>query len=311
MYSTINNKKQMKAKYECINNTGLFCFNYYRKGNKMGDILLYTLSLILIGIMFYLSYRAIKKAESLAEKITELIMAMVMFIFLIIYYSDRYDIPSKLNMTMNINAQNWLSFIGNYVSAVISAIIGALVAVWSAIYQIKKNNEENNRRDKENLKIQNMPILKYDINTEIKGTGDLSELIVTNKENEVGNAYNLNIILKNIGMNSIKNIIIDFRSLVINNSIYRLLGKNAVNPIEKGEIVELNKYFSLKSSNNYYEMYLDIYYQDVLSNWYKQEIQIHYTASRNFNNEGYSGRLTYEVQKEIEISENEIEKNVI
>ena len=165
----------------------------------MGDIFLYLISLIFIGIMLYLSYRAIKKAESLAEKITELIMAMVMFILLIIYYSDRYDIPSKLNLTMNIDAQNWLSFIGNYVSAVISAIIGALVAVWSAIYQIKKNNEENNRRDKENLKIQNMPILKYDINTEIKGTGDLSELIVTNKENEFGNVYNLNIILKNLG----------------------------------------------------------------------------------------------------------------
>lgn len=277
----------------------------------MGDIILYLISLIFVGIMLYLSYRAMKKAESLAEKITELIMAMVMFIFLIIYYSDRYDIPSKLNMTMNINAQNWLSFIGNYVSAVISAIIGALVAVWSAIYQIKKNNEENNRRDKENLKIQNMPILKYDINTEIKGTGDLSELIVTNKENEVGNAYNLNIILKNIGMNSIKNVIIDFRSSVINNSIYRLLGKNAVNPIEKGEIIELNKYFSLKPSDEYYEIYLDIYYQDVLSNWYKQKILIHYSASRICDNKGNSGRLSYEVQKENDIKEDEIEKNVI
>ena len=264
----------------------------------MGDIVLYLISLMFIGIMFYLSYRAIKKAESLAEKITELIMAMVMFIFLVIYYSDRYNIPSKLNMTMNINAQNWLSFIGNYVSAVISAIIGALVAVWSAIYQIKKNNEENNRRDKENLKIQNMPILKYDINTEIKGTGDLTELIVTN-------------ILKNIGMNSIKNIIIDFKSSVINNSIYRLLGKNAVNPIEKGEVIELNKYFSLKSLDKYYEMYIDIYYQDVLSNWYKQEVQINYGACDTFNNEGYRGSLTFEVQKEVEINENEIEKNIV
>lgn len=261
--------------------------------------------------MLYLSYRAIKKAESLAEKITELIMAMVMFILLIIYYSDRYDIPSKLNLTMNIDAQNWLSFIGNYVSAVISAIIGALVAVWSAIYQIKKNNEENNRRDKENLKIQNMPILKYDINTEIKGTGDLSELIVTNKENEFGNVYNLNIILKNIGMNSIKNIIIDFQSPIINNSIYRLLGKNAVNPIEKGELVELNKYFSLKPLDKYYEIYLYIYYQDVLSNWYKQEVQIHYSACDTFNNDGYSGSLTFEVQKEFEINESEIEKNIL
>ncbi len=277
----------------------------------MGDVILYLISLIFIGIMFFLSYRAITKAESLAEKITELIMAMVMFIVLIIYYSDRYDIPTKLNLTMNINAQNWLSFIGNYVSSVISAIIGALVAFWTTIYQIKKNNEENNRRDKENLKIQNMPILKYDINTERKGTGDLSELIVTNKENELGNAYNLNIILKNIGMNSIKNILIDFQSSVINNSIYRLLGKNAVNPLEKGEVIELNKYFSLKPSDKYYEMIIVIYYQDVLSNWYKQKVEIHYNANNILSNANYSGTLTFKVQKEVEIVEDEIEKNVI
>ena len=277
----------------------------------VGNIILFLISFFAICIMLYLSYRAIKKSNSLAEKISEIVLAMVMAVILVIYYLDRYDIPTALNLGMNIDTQNWLSFIGNYITGVISAVIGALVAVWTTIYQIKKNNEENNRRDKENLRIQNMPILKYDINTERKGTGDLSELIVTNKENELGNAYNLNIILKNIGMNSIKNIIIDFKSPVINNSIYRLLGKNAVNPVEKGEVIELNKFFSLKPSDKYYEMYLVLYFQDVLSNWYKQEIQIHYNASNIFDKGGYIGRLNYEVKKDVEINENEIEKNVI
>lgn len=277
----------------------------------VGNIILFFISFFAICIMLYLSYRAIKKSNSLAEKISEIVLAMVMAVILVIYYLDRYDIPTALNLGMNIDTQNWLSFIGNYITGVISAVIGALVAVWTTIYQIKKNNEENNRRDKENLRIQNMPILKYDINTERKGTGDLSELIVTNKENELGNAYNLNIILKNIGMNSIKNIIIDFKSPVINNSIYRLLGKNAVNPVEKGEVIELNKFFSLKPSDKYYEMYIVLHYQDVLSNWYKQEIQIHYNASNIFDKGGYIGRLNYEVKKDVEINENEIEKNVI
>ena len=277
----------------------------------VGNIILFLISFFAICIMLYLSYRAIKKSNSLAEKISEIVLAMVMAVILVIYYLDRYDIPTALNLGMNIDTQNWLSFIENYITGVISAVIGALVAVWTTIYQIKKNNEENNRRDKENLRIQNMPILKYDINTERKGTGDLSELIVTNKENKLGNAYNLNIILKNIGMNSIKNIIIDFKSPVINNSIYRLLGKNAVNPVEKGEVIELNKFFSLKPSDKYYEMYIVLYYQDVLSNWYKQEIQIHYNASNIFDKGGYIGRLNYEVKKDVEINENEIEKNVI
>ena len=277
----------------------------------LGNIVLFLISLFIIFIMLYLSYRAIKKSNSLAEKISEIVLAMVMAVILIIYYLDRYDVPTALNLGMNIDTQNWLSFIGNYITGVISAVIGALVAVWTTIYQIRKNNEENNRRDKENLKIHNMPIIKYDINTERKGTGDLSELIITNKENESGNVYNLNIILKNIGMNSIKNIIIDFKSSIINNSTYRLLGKNAVNPIEKGEIIELNKFFSLKSSDKCYEMYITIYYQDVLSNWYKQEIKIQYKAYNIFKNDSYIGVLNYEVQTEVEIKENEIERNVL
>lgn len=277
----------------------------------IGNIVLFLISFFAICIMLYLAYRAIKKSNSLAEKISEIVLAMVMAVILVIYYLDRYDIPTVLNLGMNIDTQNWLSFIGNYITGVISAVIGALVAVWTTIYQIRKNNEENNRRDKENLKIQNMPILKYDINTERKGTGDLSELIITNKENELGNAYNLNIILKNIGMNSIRNIIIDFKSSVINNSIYRLLGKNAVNPIEKGEVIELNKFFSLKPSDKYYEMHITIYYQDVLSNWYRQEILVYYNASTIFDKGNYIGRLTYEVKKEIEINAIDIEENVI
>lgn len=277
----------------------------------VGNIILFLISFFAICIMLYLSYRAIKKSNSLAEKISEIVLAMVMAIILVIYYLDRYDIPTALNLGMNIDTQNWLSFIGNYITGVISAVIGALVAVWTTIYQINKNNEENNRRDKENLKIQNMPILKYDINTERKGTGDLSELIITNKENELGNAYNLNIKLKNIGMNSIKNIIIDFKSSIINNAIYRLLGKNDVNPVEKGETIELNKFFSLKASDKYYEMYIIIYYQDVLSNWYKQEIVVYYSASNIFDKGNHIGRVTYEIKKEIEIKEIEIEKNII
>lgn len=131
----------------------------------LGNIILFLISFFAICIMLFLSYRAIKKSNSLAEKISEIALAMVMAVILVIYYLDRYDIPTVLNLGMNIDTQNWLSFIGNYITGVISAVIGALVAVWTTIYQIKKNNEENNRRNKENLKIQNMPILKYDINT--------------------------------------------------------------------------------------------------------------------------------------------------
>lgn len=277
----------------------------------MEDIILFIISISFVAILGYLSYRAIKKTNSLAEKISEIVMYLVMVVILVIYYLDRYDIPSKFNLTMNINTQNWLSLIGNYITGIISAIIGALVAVWTTIYQIRKNNEQNEKRDKENLRIQNMPILKYDINTERKGTGDLSEIIITNKENEQQNVYNLNIILKNIGLNSIKDAIVDFNSDIINKATYRLSGNGRINPMEKGEVIEINRFFSIKTSEKDYEMYLTVYYQDVLANWYRQKIIIYYNASNIFNQGGYIGQVRCEVKKEEIIDKDDIEKKVI
>ena len=277
----------------------------------MGDIILYFMSLVFIVIIIFLIYRAIKKTNSMVEKITEILLSFVISILLLIYFFDRYNIASRFNFSMNINTQNWLSLIVNYITGIVSAIIGALVAVWTTIYQIKRNNEENERRDKENLRIQNIPIIKYEINTDVRGNADISELIITNKENSCHNVYNLNIIIKNIGLNSIKDLIVDFNSSVINNSTYRLSGKEIINPVEKGETIEINRFFSLKAATENYEMFLTVYYQDVLANWYRQKIDVYYSATNIFEKGRYIGEVSYSVKKEEIIKEEEIERKVL
>lgn len=277
----------------------------------MGDIILFFISFCIIAIIEFLLYIAIKKTSNIAEKITELLLSGFIAILLIIYYLDRYNIPSEFNLNMNIDTQNWLALLENYITGIISAIIGALVAVWTTIYQIKKNNEENDRRDKENLRIQNMPIIKYDIDTEKRGNGDLSELLITNLDNSSQYVYNLNILLKNIGLNSIKDLIVDFNSSVINYSTYRLSGKGIINPVERGEAIEIIRFFCLKPSTEDYEIVLTVYYQDVLDNWYRQRIMVYYNATNTFKQGGYIGSVSYKVKKEEIIKEDEIEKNVI
>lgn len=228
----------------------------------MGDIILFLISIFFVVIMGLLTYRAIKKSNSLAEKIIELILAMVMGILLVIYYLDRCNIPTKLNWGININTQNWLSFIGNYITGIISAVIGALVAVWTTLYQIEKNNEDNDEREAKNLRIQNMPILKYSLNTNEDVPVKIDNLIET-RFNE-GNVYNLNIKIKNIGLNNIKNIKIDLESNVNKNTKERIIGKETLEVLEKGEEMILRKLLTLKSNNIPYEIILTVYYQDVL-----------------------------------------------
>lgn len=94
-----------------------------------------------------------------------------------------------------------------------------------------------------------MPILKYSIDTEYKGKGELEELIITNIDN--GHAYGLNISIKNIGLNNIKNIKVDFKSPLINKSIYRILGSCSLEVLEKEEEIIINRFFSLKVQKNH------------------------------------------------------------
>lgn len=163
---------------------------------------------------------------------------------IVIYYLDRYDVPTYLGWSINVDSQNWLAFLANYSAGIISAVISAVVLVIVTILQIKKNNEDNIERDKENLRVQNMPILKYSIDTENKGKGELEELIITNIDN--GNVYNLNISIKNIGLNNIKNIKVDFKSPLINNSTYRILGNYSLEILEKKEEIVINRFFFKK-----------------------------------------------------------------
>jgi len=141
-----------------------------------------------------------------------------------------------------------------------------------------------------------MPILKYSFDTEKRGNSDLDELIITNIED--GIPYKFNIYLKNIGLNNIKNLKVDFTSDLINNSTDRIFGKNSIEVMEKGEEKIIRKIFSLKQSDTPYKIIINVYYQDVLSNWYKQELEIRYTATSIFKPGGYIGRIEYNVNEE-------------
>lgn len=265
------------------------------------------ISFIVIAVVIFIFVRLnYKKCETGGEKIIFIFYVIIVAIPIILYYLDLWNIPSRLNLMKNIDSQNWLGFLFTYVSTIVSSVIGVTASIYIAFIQIRKNNEDNEKRDKENLRVQNMPLLKYGIDTERKCEGDLSDLIITSVKD--GKPFELNFSLKNIGLNSVKNIIIDYESDVTN-SIYRLSGKNNVIAIEKGEKIESNHFLSLEL-NSTTNMKLTVYYEDVLNNWYRQVVNIIYNASNRFQNGEYIGNVNYCVENEILISEDEINNTV-
>jgi len=262
------------------------------------------ISAIILGLAGWFCYFNYKKCEDDLEKSLYILLFFVYATPIFIYYLDRYNVPTWLGWNVNVNSQNWLSFMANYSSSVISAIISAVVLVIVTIVQINKNNEDNRKRDKENMRLQNMPILKYTFNSEETKTRDLDELIITNIED--GIPYTFNIYLKNIGLNNIKNLKVDLTSDFINNSTERILGKNSIEVMEKGEEIIIRKFFSLKHSDIPYKITIRVYYQDVLSNWYNQVVEVKYTATNIFKPGGYIGIIDYQVKEEEQINIGEI-----
>lgn len=256
------------------------------------QILMFIIATTILILLVKLSY---KKCKTGIEKVVLILYGITYLTPILIYYLDLWNIPSLLNLTNNINSQNWLSFLSSYTSSIVSTILGVTASIYIAITQIRKNNEDNEKRDLENLRIQNMPILKYSFNSENSGVNELENLIITNIDD--GIPYNFNIYLKNVGLNTIKNIKVDFKSDLINHSKERILGKETLEVMEKGEEKEINRFFTLKQSDVPYKIIVIVYYEDVLSNWYKQEIQIEYIATSIFKSGGYIGNIKYEVKE--------------
>lgn len=274
----------------------------------MGNIILFIMTMAVIVLMLYFIYKAFDKSSNMVERISYVVLAIIDVTLFGIYYLDKFNIPTELGWNKNVNTQNWLNFLGTYITGIISAGIGAVVSVFITIYQIRKNNEDNEKRDSENLRIQNMPMLKYEIettNAENKKI-DIEELIISNCDHNVSIPYNLFVTIKNIGLNNVKRIIVDFESAIVKNK-ERILGKNNIIPMEKNESKNLYTYFALETGKEYL-IKLNVYYEDVLQNWYYQTVDIYYNASKVHNGTYPIGIIHYQINEETSIDVNEVPK---
>lgn len=269
----------------------------------MIEIISFIIVFAIILIFAILNY---KKCNNGGEKTIFIFYVIIISIPIILYYLDLWNIPSRLNSMKNIDSQNWLGFLFTYVSTIVSSVIGVTASIYIAFIQIRKNNEDNEKRDKENLRIQNMPMLKYEIKTtDIDDKkADINHLIISNCDDQKSLTYDLFISIKNIGLNNVKRIIVDFESSIIKETD-RIMGENTIIPIEKNEMMDVYRYIALESGKEY-QMKLKVYYEDVLQNWYCQIINILYNATK-LNNGSYPlGIVNYKVNEEVLIDSKEV-----
>lgn len=265
----------------------------------MGNVILFIITLTIISLTLYFIYKSTEKSNGLIEKISYIVLAVVDSAILIIYYLDRFNVPTELEWNINVNAQNWLNFIATYITGIISAGIAALVSVFVTIYQIKRNNEENDKRDKENFRIQNMPLLKYDC---VQGRNTSVELtqLDTNIEEDKGVIQQIILSLKNIGLNSIRKYYIKIESNILKRKYIFKIAKEIA--IEKGQEVIIPFVLRLKTEQ-IYNFKITLYYQDLVLNIYEQNVLLEYELANVNDGLNYYNNYKFKIQEEKQIDE--------
>lgn len=267
-----------------------------------------VVGIILIGMAFFCWYNY-KKCKDYIEKDLYILLFFITLVPIVIYYLDRYNVPTYMGWATDVNSQNWLAFLANYSAGIMSAVIGAIVLVLVTIWQINRNKQDSIERDKQNLRIQNMPILKYKIDSQEQQNGKSEEFILTNIDDGIN--YNFNILIKNVGLNTVKSIKVDIKIDSLINIKQRILGRDTIYVLDKGEEVIINSFFNLKSSEEPYNILITVYYEDALSNWYEQMINVKYTATNISKNGENIGIVEFEVEEEKIIEKKDINNRLL
>lgn len=225
---------------------------------------------IILAIYCYCMVKYIRKTKEAVEKVVDVVFLIIIVVFLIIYYMDRFNLPSLFGINKNIDTQNWLTIITTSIVSIISSAIGGLIAFGIAQNEIR----ENRRQNSESLRIQNMPMLKYEIKIEKTEYEKINEeyMLITNCIGRESSIYNLRVNIENVGLNNVRKIMVDIESLILKKE-NRIIGDNNWISIQKNQVIEENRYLVLDRGKKY-KFNLKVHYQDIFMNWYFQTLDI-------------------------------------
>lgn len=255
------------------------------------EVIMALISIIILNVFMH---KSIEHVEGDLEKFLSYIYWFISDIFIIIFYMDRFNLPSLLNLNINVNTQNWLIIITTCISSVISAAIGGIIALKVSKDQIRENNKQNY----DNNRIQNMPLIKFDC---IESDNFISKEIVLKSKFEDGIIKTINLNIKNIGLNAVRKSYLRIESDILDKIYdFELLNQGI---IEKDKEQTMQFIITLQT-NRLYIFNIIFYYQDLLFNKYEQKVILEYDfSSINDGRENYKYNYNFLVKEEKQIED--------
>jgi len=175
-------------------------------------IITFIITAVVLALSYYFCIKLYSKCENQFEKIFYVLFVIMETFIVVLYYLDRYNIPTLLGWNQNVDTQNWLSLLSEFGISVMVEILGGVILFFVTIMQINRTLEDNRDLEKEERRINNLPLLKYTFYEQFFDSTN-QKVLDTNIDDGVLNEIILGI--KNIGMNTVRKCYIHISSSVL------------------------------------------------------------------------------------------------
>lgn len=229
---------------------------------------------LLISIVCFFFNKYYKKCETILEK-TLYMMTILIFVFpVVMYYLDKINIATIFKYSDDINQEVWLELLFNYGALIISQIISAVVLFFITRMQIDEARKESEERAKEEHRINNMPLLKYKFKNAIA-----FEVYNIETKHRKGTARYLALEICNIGETTVRKCYVNINSNEFKKDYTFKLSEQSCIQSKEEELIA----FDMKLKEGEYIINITIYFQDIIHNWYKQDIVVEYITSQIYD----------------------------
>ena len=254
-------------------------------------------------IIFFKKYY--KKCENRTEKILYVYASAVLVFIIILYYSDKLNISGYLGIGDNTQPQNWLSILASLGTSIAAEILAGLILIYVTMLQIQENRKDMIRKEQEDRRINNMPLLVYDF---LDNNNDAVKInnIYKLETKKMAQHTEITLSVKNIGMNAVRKSYVEIKgNSLIRTSICELDQQSS---LDKNETKVID--FVLELENGKYNYEITIYYEDLLHNWYSQKIDLEFKLSGERNTVDFNEEKVFKVYDECIIDRPKLKTNI-
>ena len=268
------------------------------------EVLLYLILIVFIIFLYKKGYKSYK--DEFSKLLYCLLLNSIIFL-LIVYYLDRFNVPSILGYTKNTNSSDWINILTNFFITIISTLLSSIILLKITFKQLEETRKDNIELNNENHRIQNAPLLKYNFTLEhLEGVFTENQkwiLINQNDINQHKDALEFVISIGNIGLNTARNVILTMESLLFNQKeIFEMFNQSS---IEKDQIIK-KEIIIPNVQEGTYKIFIAVFYQDLLKNWYNQKIELIVSMTNIFD----SSVGSYTIINSFNVYEEELTKDI-